>query len=81
MLDKKTKQIELKVVAYSDYYAYYYRYKSNDLWISFDTTSNNILISRGYTGAHLGLYATCNGGKSISSAAFETMTYKNMKNE
>ena len=81
VLEKKTKQIELKVVAYSDHFAYYYRYKSNDLWISFDTSSNNILISRGYTGAHLGLYATCNGGKSISSAAFEIMTYKNMKNE
>ena len=81
VLEKKTKQIELKVIAYSDHYAYYYRYKSNDLWISFDTSSNNLLISRGYTGAHLGLYATCNGGKSISSAAFEIMTYKNMKNE
>ena len=81
VLEKKTKQIELKVIAYSDHYAYYYRYKSNDLWISFDTSANDILISRGYTGAHLGLYATCNGGKSISSAAFEIMTYKNMKNE
>ena len=81
VLEKKTKQIELKVIAYSDHYAYYYRYKSNDLWISFDTSANDILISRGYTGAHLGLYATCNGGKSIGSAAFETMTYKNMKNE
>ena len=28
---EKTKQIELKVVAYSDHYAYYYHYKSNDL--------------------------------------------------
>ena len=81
VLEKKTKQIELKVIANSDHYAYYYRYKSNDLWISFDTSANDILISRGYTGAHLGLYATCNGGKSISSAAFEIMTYKNMKNE
>ena len=81
VLDKKTKQIELKVISNRDNYGYYYRYKSNDLWISFDTSANDILISRGYTGAHLGLYATCNGGKSISSAAFETMTYKNMKNE
>ena len=81
VLDKKTKQIELKVISNRNNYVYYYRYKSNDLWISFDTSANDILISRGYTGAHLGLYATCNGGKSISSAAFETMTYKNMKNE
>jgi len=81
VLDKKTKQIELKVISNKDNYEYYYRYKSNDLWISFDTSANDILISRGYTGAHLGLYATCNGGKSISSAAFEIMTYKNLKNE
>ena len=81
VLDKKTKQIELKVIANSIDYAYYYRYKSNDLWIPFDTCANNILISMGYTGAHLGLYATCNGGKSIGSAAFEIMTYKNLINE
>ena len=81
VLDRKTKQIELKVISNRDNYGYYYRYKSNDLWISFDNSANDILISRGYTGAHLGLYATCNGGKSISSAAFEIMTYKNLKNE
>lgn len=81
VLEKKTKQMELKVKANRDHYAYYYRYKSNDQWIPFDTSANDILISRGYTGAHLGLYATCNGGKSIGSAAFEIMTYKNIKNE
>ena len=81
VLDRKIKQIELKVISNRDNYGYYYRYKSNDLWISFDNSANDILISRGYTGAHLGLYATCNGGKSISSAAFEIMTYKNLKNE
>ena len=78
VLNKKTKQLELKIMANKDHYNYYYRLKSNDIWINFDQTSNDVLISRGYTGAHLGLYATCNGGKSVSSAAFELMTYKNV---
>ncbi len=78
VLNKKTKQLELKITANTEHYNYYYRLKSNDLWINFDQTSNDVLISRGYTGAHLGLYATCNGGKSVSSAAFELMTYKNV---
>ena len=78
VLNKKTKQLELKIMANKDHYNYYYRLKSNDIWINFDQTSNDVLISRGYTGAHLGLYATCNGGKSVSSAAFELMTYKNI---
>ena len=78
VLNKKTKQLELKITANKEHYNYYYRLKSNDIWINFDQTSNDVLISRGYTGAHLGLYATCNGGKSVSSAAFELMTYKNV---
>ncbi|MBF37355.1 MAG: glycoside hydrolase 43 family protein [Crocinitomicaceae bacterium] len=78
VLNKKTKQLELKITANKEHYNYYYRLKSNDIWINFDQTSNDVLISRGYTGAHLGLYATCNGGKSVSSAAFELMTYKNI---
>ena len=78
VLNKKTKQLELKIMANKDHYNYYYRLKSNDIWINFDQTSNDVLISRGYTGAHLGLYATCNGGKSVSSAGFELMTYKNI---
>ena len=78
VLNKKTKQLELKITANKEHYNYYYRLKSNDIWINFDQTSNDVLISRGYTGAHLGLYATCNGGKSVSSVAFELMTYKNL---
>ena len=78
VLNKKTKQLELKITTNKEHYNYYYRLKSNDIWINFDQTSNDVLISRGYTGAHLGLYATCNGGKSVSSAAFELMTYKNV---
>ena len=78
VLNKKTKQLELKITANKEHYNYYYRLKSNDIWINFDQTSNDVLISRGYTGAHLGLYATCNGGKSVSSAAFELMTYRNI---
>ena len=79
VLNKKTKQLELKITANKEHYNYYYRLKSNDLWINFDQTSNDVLISRGYTGAHVLAYMPhCNGSKSVSSAAFELMTYKNV---
>jgi alpha-N-arabinofuranosidase len=72
VMGKKFKNyIELKVIAKDNTYQYYFRYQSNDLWELFETTNSDILLSEGYTGAHLGLYATSNGTKSINFAAFD----------
>ena len=71
-MGKKFKNyIELKVIAKDNTYQYYFRYQSNDLWELFETTNSDILLSEGYTGAHLGLYATSKGTKSINFAAFD----------
>ena len=72
VMGKKFKNyIELKVIAKDNTYQYYFRYQSNDLWELFVTTNSDILLSEGYTGAHLGLYATSNGTKSVNFAAFD----------
>ena len=71
MGNKFKNYIELKVIAKDNTYQYYFRYQSNDLWELFDTTNSDILLSEGYTGTHLGLYATSNGTKSINFAAFD----------
>ena len=71
MGNKFKNYLELKVIAKDNTYKYYFRYQSNDLWELFETTNSDILLSEGYTGTHLGLYATSNGTKSINFAAFD----------
>ena len=72
VMGKKYKNyIELKVILKEDKYHFYYRYQSNDLWELFDTAASDLLLSKGYTGAHIGLYATSNGKKSINFASFD----------
>ena len=41
----------------------------------FATLDGSSLKSNGYTGAHLGLYATSNGRKTKDSASFEYVNY------
>ena len=72
VMGKKYKNyIELKVILKENKYHFYYRYQSNDLWEIFDTAASNLLLSEGYTGSHIGLYATSNGKKSINFASFD----------
>ena len=39
-------------------------------------TANDHLLSRGYTGAYLGLYATSNGRKTGNHADFDEVSYQ-----
>jgi len=72
VMGKKYKSyIELKVILKENKYHFYYRYQSNDLWDLFETANSNLLLSDGYTGTHIGLYATSNGKKSINFASFD----------
>ncbi len=72
VMGKKYKNyIELKVILKENKYHFYYRYQSNDLWELFDTAASDILLSEGYTGSHIGLYATSNDKKSINFASFD----------
>ena len=72
VMGKKYKNyIELKVILKENKYHFYYRYQSNDLWELFDTANSDLLLSQGYTGTHIGLYATSNGEKSTNFASFD----------
>ena len=71
MGEKYNNYIELKVILKENKYHFYYRYQSNDLWELFDTANSNLLLSEGYTGTHIGLYATSNGKKSTNFASFD----------
>ena len=77
VIDKKyNNYIELKVMSKDNQYFYYYRYQSKNPWQLFDTTSGSILLSEGYTGAHIGFYATSNKAKSNNYAAFDVFNLK-----
>ena len=80
MGEKYNNYIELKVILKENKYHFYYRYQSNDLWELFDTAASNLLLSEGYTGSHIGLYATSNGKKSINFASFDVfkLNYPNL---
>ena len=72
VMGKKYKSyIELKVIMKENKYHFYFRFQSNDLWELFDTASSDLLLSEGYTGTHIGLYATSNGKKSFNLALFD----------
>ena len=80
VMGKKYKNyIELKVILNENKYHFYYRYHSNDLWELFDTAASDLLLSEGYTGSHIGLYATSNDKKSINFASFDVfkLSYPN----
>ena len=67
-------QIKFKVIADKEAYKLYFSTKGThfNLFVTLDGFS---LKSNGYTGAHLGLYATSNGKKTKDSASFDYVNY------
>ena len=67
-------QIKFKVIADKEAYKLYFSTKGThfNLFVTLDGSS---LKSNGYTGAHLGLYATSNGKKTKDSASFDYVNY------
>ena len=71
-------QIEFRIIANEDSYKLYYKTSRKDFEL-FTILKGNLLISKGYTGAHLGLYATGNGKKSKDFASFDYVNYLTKK--
>ena len=67
-------QIEFRIVANEDSYKLYYKTSRKDFEL-FTILKGNLLISKGYTGAHLGLYATGNGKNTKDFASFDYVNY------
>ena len=78
-IDYKSKfPIQLKVESYQNNYRFYYALKNNDFQLFAETPSDH-LLSHGYTGAHIGLYATSNGQMSTGYADFDRVEYTSVK--
>ena len=67
--------VKFKVIADKDIIKLYYATKGMDFNL-FTTFEGTLLKSKGYTGAHLGLYATGNGKKNNDIASFDYINYR-----
>jgi alpha-N-arabinofuranosidase len=56
-------EILLKIISKNERYEFFYSNNENDSYKLFGSTTSNLVLSKGYTGAQLGLYATSNGKK------------------
>ena len=73
-----TLPIQLKVESYHNNYRFYYALKNDDFQLFAETPADH-LLSHGFTGAHIGLYATSNGKTSTGYADFDQVEYTSVK--
>jgi alpha-N-arabinofuranosidase len=73
-----TLPIQLKVESYHNNYRFYYALKNEDFQLLAETPADH-LLSHGFTGAHIGLYATSNGKTSTGFADFDRVEYTSVK--
>ena len=79
LIDHKcTLPVQLKVESYQNNYRFYYAQKNDDFQL-FAETPADLLLSHGYTGAHIGLYTTSNGQISSGYADFDRVEYTSVK--
>ena len=79
-IDFNTKiPIKLKVESFNNIYNFYYATENQKFQFFAETPADHVL-SNGYTGAHIGLYATSNGQISMGYADFDKVIYKAVKN-
>lgn len=72
---KYTDQITFKIRSQNHNYLYYYSLDGSE-FILFTKTKANLLLSKGYTGSYLGVYASGNGKISKDYADFDWVSYK-----
>ncbi|MEY3000736.1 MAG: hypothetical protein RL648_950 [Verrucomicrobiota bacterium] len=63
--------VSLKIKATAEAYSLMYSLDSGKSYVPLCDASPEIILSRGYTGSFLGLYATSNGSDQMNSPAFE----------
>ena len=66
----------LKVVSKDGQYSYQYSLDKGKSFQALTTTSDNLVICRGYIGTNLGLYATSNGYPTNEYADFDWVQYR-----
>lgn len=74
-LEKYDKNITFKLLSADHKYQFYYALNSDDFLLFKETDASHVL-SKGYTGANLSIYATSNGQNNKDHADFDWVTYK-----
>ncbi|MDG0966992.1 MAG: glycoside hydrolase family 43 protein [Flavobacteriaceae bacterium] len=78
-IDYNSKQpIQLKVESFNNKYHFYYALENQKFQLLAEAAANH-LLSHGYSGAHIGLYATSNGQMSTGYVDFDRVEYKSVK--
>ena len=68
--------IIFKVFSNNQSYKYYYSLDNGTTFIFFAETSSDLLLSKGYTGAYMGIYSASNGKNSEEYVDFDWVTLK-----
>ena len=71
-----TGAIIFKVVSKNQVYQYLYSLDDGQTFLPFTETASNLILSHGYTGAYVGIYASSNGRTSKAYADFDWVEYK-----
>ncbi len=75
-LDEYRGEIVLKVESKGHQYHFIFSLDNGETFSAFATTKSNYLLSKGYTGAYLGIYCTGNGKQSKEYSDFDWVNYK-----
>jgi alpha-N-arabinofuranosidase len=75
-LDDYTGEIIFKVESKDNKYNFMYSVNNSETFTIFNTTKANLMLSKGYTGAYLGIYCTSNGKQGKDFADFDWVYYK-----
>ena len=69
-------EIQMKVISKADAYHYLFSLDNGKTFELLAETDSNLVLSHGYTGAYLGVYATSNGQPTQAFADFDWIQYK-----
>ena len=72
-------EIRLRVKATGQSYYFGYSLDQGQSWMPFVETRADLLLSRGYTGAYMGLYTTSNGESTTDFVDFDWVRYKGIE--
>jgi alpha-N-arabinofuranosidase len=75
-IDVFTGEIVLRVISRGSSYSFAYSCDNGRTFINFGETPSNLILSRGYTGAYLGVYASSNGKQTDAFTDFDWVQYK-----
>jgi alpha-N-arabinofuranosidase len=74
-LEKYEGEIIFKVVSKRQKYDFMYSFDKGEAFTTFTTIDSNKILSKGYTGAYMGIYCTGNGKQSKDFADFDWVYY------